>query len=123
MMCDVIYAGESAKFGQPEIKIGTIPGAGGTQRLTKAIGKSRAMEMMLTGDPINAKEAESFGNFIFKYSSNIQNVNKINICKGLVSKVFPSDKVVDEAVKLGERISKNSKLIVAICKESINNGK
>jgi len=99
MMCDIIIAAENAKFGQPEILLGTIPGIGGTQRLTRAIGKSKAMELVLTGSNIDAKTAES---------------------AGLVSRVVPDDKLLESAVETATKIASFSKPIVAMAKEAVN---
>jgi len=99
MMCDFIIAAENARFGQPEITIGTIPGAGGTQRLTRFVGKSKAMEMVLTGRMMDAEEAER---------------------AGLVSRVVPVEDLVDEAVKVADTICDLSRPIVMLAKESVN---
>ncbi len=99
MMCDTIIAAETAKFGQPEITLGTIPGSGGTQRLTRAVGKAKAMEMILTGRMMDAEEAER---------------------AGLVSRVVPAEDVVDEAIKVAERIADMSMPAVAMAKEAVN---
>ena len=99
MMCDTIVAAENAKFGQPEINLGTIPGAGGTQRLPRFVGKAKAMDMCLTGRMMDADEAER---------------------SGLVTRVVPLDKLMEEAMATAERIAKTSLPITMICKESVN---
>ena len=99
MMCDFIIAADNAKFGQPEIKIGVIPGAGGTQRLPRAVGKSKAMDMALTGRMMDATEAER---------------------AGLVSRVVPYDKLADEALGAALVIADFSQLAVMAAKESVN---
>jgi len=99
MTLDLIVAGEGARFGQPEIKIGVIPGAGGTQRLTRAIGKSKAMEMILTGEPISAAEAER---------------------AGLVARVVPDELVVEDALALAATIATQSPLALRLAKEAVN---
>ncbi len=99
MMCDFILAADTAKFGQPEITIGTIPGIGGTQRLTRLVGKSKAMEMCLTGRMMDAEEAER---------------------AGLVSRIVPAAELVDEAIKAADAIAKMSRPIVLMAKEAVN---
>ncbi len=98
MHCDMIVASETAKFGQPEIKIGVMPGAGGTQRLTKAIGKVRAMEMVLTGKFITAEEAMNMG---------------------LINKVVPVELYMDEALKLAKEVASMSPIAVRLAKEAV----
>jgi enoyl-CoA hydratase len=99
MMCDFIIAADTAKFGQPEITIGTLPGAGGSQRLTRAIGKSKAMEMCLTGRMMDAAEAER---------------------AGLVARVVPADQLMDEAMKTAEKIAGFSIPAIMMTKEAVN---
>ena len=99
MMCDFIIAADNAKFGQPEILLGTIPGSGGTQRLPRFVGKSKAMDMVLTGRNMDAAEAERCG---------------------LVSRVVPLAKLIDEAVAAAEKIAALSLPITMIAKEAVN---
>ena len=99
MMCDFIIAADTAKFGQPEITIGTIPGAGGTQRLTRFVGKSKAMEMVLTGRMMDAQEAER---------------------SGLVSRVVPADQLIDDAIATDQKIASMSLPIVMMAKDSVD---
>ncbi|HVI51033.1 MAG TPA: enoyl-CoA hydratase [Candidatus Sulfotelmatobacter sp.] len=99
MMCDFILAGDNAKFGQPEITLGIIPGAGGTQRLTRFVGKSKAMEMVLTGRLIDAAEAERCG---------------------LVSRIVPAAELLEEALKVAERIASMGRAAVLAGKEAVN---
>ena len=99
MMCDMILAADTAKFGQPEINLGVIPGSGGTQRLTRAVGKSKAMEMVLTARFMDAAEAER---------------------ANLVSRVVPADQLVAEAIKVAEKIAALSPVAVALGKQAVN---
>jgi enoyl-CoA hydratase len=99
MMCDFIIAGESAKFGQPEINLGVIPGSGGTQRLARFIGKAKAMDLCLTGRMMDAAEAERCG---------------------LVSRIVPDDKLLDEALKAATKIAQLSLPALMTAKEAVN---
>lgn len=99
MMCDFIIAADNAKFGQPEIKLGVMPGAGGTQRLTRFVGKSKAMEMSLTGRMMDAEEAER---------------------SGLVSRIVPLDELMDEVLKTAQAVADMSLPIAMMTKESVN---
>lgn len=99
MMCDLIIAADSAKFGQPEITIGLMPGAGGTQRLTRLVGKAKAMDLILTGRMMDAAEAER---------------------AGLVARIVPADKLIDEALAAAKRIAEMPPLAVMLAKELVN---
>jgi len=99
MMCDIVVAADNARFGQPEIALGTIPGAGGTQRLARFVGKAKAMDLCLTGRMMDATEAER---------------------AGLVSRVVPTAELLSEAVKVAERVASMSRPIAMMVKESIN---
>jgi len=99
MMCDLIIAGDNAKFGQPEIKLGVIPGIGGTQRLTRAVGKAKAMDLILTGRMMDAAEAER---------------------SGLVARVVPAARLMEEAIKVAETIAAMSQPSLLAAKEAVN---
>ncbi len=99
MMCDIVIAAESAKFGQPEINLGILPGSGGTQRLPRAVGKAKAMDLCLTARMMDATEAER---------------------GGLVSRVVPNDKLLEEAMAVAEKIASYSLPVVMLIKESVN---
>ena len=99
MMCDIVIAADNAHFGQPEITLGTIPGAGGTQRLARFVGKAKAMDLCLTGRTMDAAEAER---------------------AGLVSRVVPAADLLSEALKIGEQIAQMSRPIAMMLKESVN---
>ena len=99
MMCDFMVASENAKFGQPEINLGVSPGAGGTQRLTRFIGKSKSMDMCLTGRMMDAAEAESIG---------------------LVSRVLPSENFIDEVTKIASEVAEKSLVATMMTKEMVN---
>jgi len=99
MMCDFILAADTAKFGQPEINLGVLPGAGGTQRLPRFVGKAKAMEMVLTGRMMDAAEAERCG---------------------LVSRVLPAEGLLEEAIKTAEKICELSLPVVMLAKEAVN---
>ncbi|MDQ5881969.1 MAG: enoyl-CoA hydratase, partial [Pseudomonadota bacterium] len=99
MMCDFIIAADTAQFGQPEIKLGTLPGAGGSQRLPRAVGKAKAMDMCLTARMMNAEEAER---------------------AGLVSRIVPADKLIDEAMDAATKIAAFSLPAVMMVKETVN---
>ena len=99
MMCDIVIAADTARFGQPEIMLGTIPGAGGTQRLTRFVGKAKAMDLCLTGRMMDAAEAER---------------------AGLVSRIVPAAELLSEAVKVAERIAGMSQPIAMMVKEAVN---
>jgi len=99
MMCDIVVAADTARFGQPEITLGTIPGAGGTQRLTRFVGKTKAMDLCLTGRMMDAAEAER---------------------AGLVSRIVPAAELLSEAVKIAERVAGMSRPIAMMVKEAVN---
>ena len=101
MMCDFIVAGNKAKFGQPEITLGTIPGIGGTQRMLRAVGKSKAMDLILTGDFMGAEEAKDYG---------------------LVSRIFPAEDLEAEVLKIAEKVAGYSKPATMMAKEAVNEG-